>query len=526
RIEMLRGPQSTLYVIINMCGFIYIYTLSPLAYQGTRLAAEYGSGSTWRLRASTYHRSGERFGWALAGFYTRSDGFFENLATGRNCDSEQAGGGRLKLQWHSRSGLRIDNTLSFSLLDQGGYPYAYIGEEIVRDGAVLIRPGEIRYNDPAGYRRTALSNGLTVRRDAANYSVSSITACQYSDDAMTLDQDFLPLSYFTLRQARTEWTLSEELLFRSHDRGRYRWLAGLFAFYRHSRIGAPVRFKRDGIEELILRNANFGPVFRYDTDAEELLLASDFRTPAFGAALYHESTFKFGRWTLAAGIRADFEHTRLHYRSRASCDYSLSIEGGPAGQHTAAIDERSTLRRSFLEILPKASVMYAFDETRNLYFSVAKGYKAGGFNTQLFSDILQEKLKAQMVSGFDDTDPSLMSYRPEKSWNFELGGHFSCAQGVVRGDFALFWILCRDQQLTVFPAGAATGRMMTNAGRSRSAGGELSLQIVPRNNVVIDAAYSFTDARFVRYDNGLEDFSGNRIPYAPAHTLSLGAEWS
>lgn len=526
RIEVLRGPQSTLYGRNTMGGMINVYTLSPLAYQGTRLSAEYGSGNTWRLRASTYHKFGDRFGLALSAFYTRSDGLFENLATGRNCDTEQAGGGRFKLQWRGRSRVRVDNTFSFSLLNQGGYPYAYIGEEIVRDGQTLVRPGEIRYNDPAGYRRTALSDGLTVRYDAERYSVSSITSCQYSDDAMTLDQDFLPLSYFTLRQARTECTLSEELVFRSHDSGRYRWLAGLFAFYRHSRIGAPVLFKRDGIEELILRNANSGPVLRYDSDAQELLLASRFRNPAFGAALYHQSTLRLGRWTLAAGIRADFEHTRLRYHSNASFDYRLSIGDGPAGQHTAVIDDRGTLKRSFLEILPKASVMYSFDEVRNLYFSVAKGYKAGGFNTQLFSDILQEKLKAQMASGVDDTDPGLMSYRPERSWNFELGGHFSCAQGLVRGDFALFWILCRDQQLTVFPAGLSTGRMMTNAGRSRSAGGELSLQIVPRSNVAFDIAYGFTDARFVRYESGLEDFSGNRIPYAPGHTLSLGAEWS
>ena len=67
---------------------------------------------------------------------------------------------------------------------------------------------------------------------------------------------------------------------------------------------------------------------------------------------------------------------------------------------------------------------------------------------------------------------------------------------------------------------------MTNAGRSRSLGGELSLQILPHRNVVLDAAYGYTDARFVRYDNGHSNFSGNRIPYAPGHTLSLGAEWS
>ncbi len=526
RIEVLRGPQSTLYGRNTMGGVMNIYTLSPLSYQGTRILAEYGSGNTCRMRASTYHRFGDGLGIALSGFYTQTDGFFRNLATGRKCDNEKLGGGRLKLQWRGAGGLRIDNTLAFSALDQGGYPYAYAGEEIVRNGQTLIRPGEIRYNDPAGYRRTALSDGLTMHYDAAGCSIASITSYQYSDDAMTLDQDFLPLSYFTLRQARTEHTATQELVVRSRGTGRYRWIAGAFGFYRHATMEAPVNFKRTGIEELILKNANSGPIFRYDTDAQELLLASDFRNPAWGAALYHESSVKLGRWTLTAGIRADYERTRLAYRSRASLDYSLSIEGGPAGEHTATIDDRDALARSYLELLPKAAVMYSFDEVHNLYFSVAKGYKAGGFNTQMFSDILQEKLKGRMVSGIDDSDPATMSYEPEHSWNFELGGRFRCAEGIVRGDFALFWIECRDQQLTVFPQGASTGRMMTNAGRSRSRGGEASLQIVPRNDLVFDIAYGYTDARFVRHDDGREDFSGRRIPYAPAHTLWLGAEWA
>jgi len=343
---------------------------------------------------------------------------------------------------------------------------------------------------------------------------------------MTLDQDFLPLSYFTLRQARTEHTLSQEVVVRSHEEGRYRWLVGAFGFYRRSTMQAPVRFKRTGIEELILKNANVSPALRYESDAEELLLASDFRNPSFGAALYHESAFVVGRWRFAAGLRLDFEHARLRYRSRTDFDYRLGIEGAAPQPVRASINDSDVLTRSWFEPLPRFSVTYSFDEGRNLYVSVAKGYKAGGFNTQLFSDILQEKLKARMLSGVDTVDPARMSYKPEYGWSYEAGGHFSCCEGIVRGDFALFFIDCRNQQLTVFPDGSATGRMMTNAGRSRSLGGELALLIVPRNNLVFDAAYGYTDARFIRYDDGRNDYVGNRVPYAPEHTLSLGGEWS
>ena len=434
RIEVLRGPQSTLYGRNTMGGVVNVYTLSPLTYEGVRLTAEYGSGDSYRFRASSYYKLSPDLGMAVTGYFTHTGGFFDNDSTGEKCDWERLGGGRWKTQWRNNRGVRIDNTFSFSALDQGGYPYAYAGEDIVRDGKTVIRNGQISYNDPSSYRRTTVSDGLTVRYDAAKYSVSSITSYQYSDDEMTLDQDFTPESWFTLRQARREHALTEDIVFRSHDGRRYGWLLGAFGFYRHGVMEAPVHFKRTGIEELIVKNAN-------------------------------------------------------------------------------------------CEVLPKVSLLYAFDEVRNLYISVAKGYKAGGFNTQMFSDILSEKLKWRMAgSQYDEAD--LMSYEPEYSWNYELGGHFSCMDGAVRGDFAVFYIDVRDQQLTIFPEGQSTGRMMTNAGRTRSVGAEAALQFAPWRSLEINTAYGYTDARFVRYDNGIEDFKDNRIPYAPQHTLSAQAAWT
>ena len=528
RIEVLRGPQSTLYGRNTMGGVVNVYTLSPLTYEGVRALAEYGSGNTLRLRASTYYRPLPDVGCSVTGFYTRSDGFFENGYTHKSCDWEWQAGGRWKIQWDNRRGLRLDNTLALTRLEQGGYPYAYAGEAIVEGGETILRPGQIAYNDPCGYTRTSISDGLTVRYDAARYSVSSITSYQYTDDAMTLDQDFTPLSYFTLRQAVREHALTEDLVFRSRGAERYGWLFGAFGFYRHQRMDAPVTFKRTGIERLILDNANRMPdLLRYAIDAEELPLSSRFRMPAWGAALYHESRLTLGRWLLTAGLRADFERTQLRYRSRTDLDYTLSVNGGTPTPQSISIDDTGNLAHSYLELLPKVSVMYAFDPTRNLYLSVARGYKAGGFNTQMFSDLLQEKMQTMMISGTaSEEDPDRMSYRPEYSWNFEFGGHFSCLEGDIRGDFALFWIEVRDQQLTVFPEGQTTGRMMANAGRTRSRGAELSLQASPWRDLDLNVSYGYTDARFVRYRSGNEDYAGMRVPYAPEHTFSATATWS
>ena len=228
-----------------------------------------------------------------------------------------------------------------------------------------------------------------------------------------------------------------------------------------------------------------------------------------------------------AGLRFDYEHTRLRYRSSTQTGYTATDRvSGTTGHYPLSIDIRNTLKRNFTEVLPKFSVLYAFDEIHNLYVSVAKGYKAGGFNTQMFSDVLQQKMMNEMGFGTVYDADKVVSYEPEYSWNYELGGHFSCMEGAVRGDFALFYIDCRDQQLTIFPEGTTTGRMMTNAGRTRSFGGELSLQVSPWQNLDINAAYGYTNAKFVRYNDGKTDYKGNYLPYAPQHTLSANGAWT
>ena len=519
RIEVLRGPQSTLYGRNTMGGVVNVYTRSPLTCEGVRLLAEYGSANSCRLRASAYGRVSDNVGISLTGFYTRTDGFFENEYTHRTCDREWQTGGRWKMQWDNRRGLRLDNTLAVSRVEQGGYPYAYAGKEIVEGGEVILRPGQIAYNDPCGYRRTTLNDGLTIRYAADGWEIASITSYQYSDDRMTLDQDFLPLSYFTLKQARTEHTLTEDIVFRSHERGAYRWLLGAFGFYRHRSMQAPVLFKEDGLERLIADKAEQYTGLRPHFASDRMALDSDFRNPAWGAALYHESQLRLGRFDLSAGLRIDYERTRLCYLS--STDIDCTFGDGRITPFT----ERDTLHKSFVQLLPKAAAVYRINDGNSLYASVAKGYKAGGFNTQMFSEVLQNSVMERM-GVYWDRHYDIVAYKPEKSWNFEVGSHFAFADGRIRGEATLFYILCRDQQLTVFPEGQTTGRMMTNAGRTRSRGGELSVQALVARRLDLRLSYGFTHATFAEFRSGNADYAGKRIPYAPRHTAAAVAEYT
>lgn len=516
-IEMLRGPQSTLYGRNTMAGLINVSTLSPFRWQGVKLMAEYGSGNTWHAGAGIYSKPLPTLGLSLNIGAGGTDGFFTNMATGKKCDNALDFSGRWKTEWRPSASLSVLNTFSASRVDQGGYPYEY------------VPTGEIAYADTCSYKRTFLTDGLTVQWQTQHFILSSITSWQYLNDDMRLDQDFLPDDYFTLRQKRRENSVTQDFVIKSTPSDSpYSWLTGLFGFYKGMDMDAPVTFLDYGITTLIEQHRNdANPYFPIRWIDRQFPLNSNFKYPTEGVALYHRSELSLGKFTLTAGLRLDYEHASLDYRSHCNTSYMLLELTEPetlAPLRTVPvdIDEHGHLSLSFLELLPKISVLYDLSGNSyqaNVYASVSKGYKAGGFNTQMFSDVLQQRLMRMLGVGMSYDVEDIVSYKPEKSWNYEAGIHFADHDGKYSAEAALFYIDCSDQQLTVFPDGMTTGRIMTNAGKTRSYGAEISAHASPADPLSLTVGYGYTNAKFKEFNNGKESFAGKFVPYSPAHTL-------
>ena len=539
RVDMFRGPQGTLYGRNSMCGVMSLNTLSPSSFEGFRAGLEYGSANTVSARASIYRKApgGLAVGAALG--IRHSDGYYANAYTGEKCDPLDALSLRLRMEKRLRPDLYFENILSAGILTQGGWPY----RRYIPDTGELL---ETSYNDACGYRRANLIEAVKFRLEADNYTLSSISSLQLLFDRMDLDQDFTDRSMFTLSQIQREGALTQEIVIRPKEgwkTDRWDWQSGVFAFWKYNRMSAPVRFKQDGIADLILgnANANIPDEVSGGLDAplaimeDDFLIGSEFDINTFGVALYHESYFSFGNWLLTAGLRLDYEGNLMGYSSDAAIHYRFLPTMDDWRPYQTLY--RGRLDNHYPELLPKVSLLYDFGSiaegvTARSYTVVSKGYRSGGFNTQIFSDILQNMmmngLMADLGVYLDDPGAAVTAestaYRPEKTWNYELGGSLDLRRGghLLHASATAFYIACRDQQITLFPPGKSTGRMMANVGKSRSIGVEASASWNFKG-FSLSASYGFTDARFTVYDDGNNDYSGNRIPYSPAHTLNVRA---
>lgn len=516
-LSVLRGAQSVLNGRNAMAGQINIYTLSPRDFRGMRAMVEYGRANSVKAAIAGYFDLGRDWYTSLSAYYHHTDGYYRNEYNGSRTGAENSGSLRWKTVWAPTPALSVTNTAAMSVSRQSGYPYESVAS------------GRIAYNDTCFYRRNAFSDGLTIAWAGKRVVVTSLTSVQYLDDNMTLDQDFTPADYFTLTQARREWTVTEDL-FTKGTRGRYSWLGGVFGFWRRGKMQAPVTFYDTGIRELIENHRNeANPSYPVSWDDRRFLLSSDFTTPGGGFAIYHESRYSIGGWDFEAGLRWDIERVRCNYRSVTDASYT-TWHVLPDGQREfymqtpVRIDDSGKLSRTFNELLPKLSVARRLP-FGSAYATFTKGYKSGGFNTQMFSDVLQQRVMETMGMSMTYRVEDIVTYRPETSWNYELGLKTSWLDGRLTADLTGFFIDCHDQQLTVFPPGLVTGRIMTNAGRTYSGGIELTGRWEVCPDVTLSGSYGYTRATFHRYHNGREDYGGKRVPYVPAHTLFAQAVW-
>lgn len=561
RIDVLRGPQGTLYGQNTEGGLVRMYTRSPLNYQGTDVNLSFGTALYRKAEVSHYNKVNDHLGFSLGGFYQGQQGFIDNSTTGDHADKFDEGGARARLQWQPTQRFLLDLSADYQYVKQNGFAY----------GEMSLTGGDTKdpYSNRQGeYQRHMLTTGLGLSYQADWADVKYTASWQYLNDDMLMDIDYRPQDYMHMEQAQLQNALTQELTLKSRTTGLWHWTSGAFYSYQALKTVAPVYFDpamNDYLSQMIQDYAYYGMLnsmakrmgqeaaaamieraggchIRLDMDP----IPGYFRTPQHNYGLFHQSDIDLTkRLILTLGLRYDVSQTAIDYFTVGSMHLDESVMGTQVKANVISQLEHEE-KASFEQWLPKFGLTYKLDaQGSNIYAQVAKGYRAGGFNIQMFSDILQTELqnKAQTARGDMELQHTPADYRnmrntiafkPEESWNYEFGTHLNLFGSKVQLDLAGFYMQIRNQQLSVMAGNYGFGRMMVNAGKSYSCGVEASL-----NGRLLDdhlswgLNYGYTRAVFKEYtdsitgQNGTEavSYKDKRVPFVPEHTFSARADY-
>ncbi|HEX2975783.1 MAG TPA: TonB-dependent receptor, partial [Bacteroidales bacterium] len=466
RIEVLRGPQGTLFGRNTMGGIVNIVTTSPVDYQGTHINLSAGTYGSYSLNAGHYGKAGKKLAYSLAINTLHNDGFYTNEFNGKKVDKLNSYGVRNRLIYEFSKRFTVENIAGVEISKQGGYPYALWND-------TLNKAMPINYNQYSSYDRNLFSDAVIARYSGDKYEIMLTTSYQYLKDKQQIDQDFTPASVYFMIQDQKQNMISQEIIARSTGAKKYKWLFGAYGFHQ------------------MFNNALTANVY---TQSMDYLKKYDHQIS--GAALFHQSSISpVKNLTLTAGIRIDVEKDVMDYY------YDRTLRGN----YSVLADTLYPSLNS-MEIIPRFAINYQLNKV-NLYAVVAKGYKTGGFNSTF------EK-------------PEDLKFDPEYSWNYETGFKTSLFNNFLYADLSFFYIDWRHQQIYQIPT-SGVGSMLKNVGHSDSKGTEVSLRTAPVSGFEFSLAYGYTYARFLNYYvSDTKSNNGKLLPYVPRQTVSFQASKS
>ena len=536
RIEVLRGPQGTLYGRNTTGGALNLITLKPdpgaLAFRQTLGT---GNRDRFRSRTSLNLPLGERQAIKLAAIYDRADGFIKNGGPGGGFGDRSAEGYRLDWRWLPTGSLSVDYAWDKSRIESHNYTPQAVRRSVPTgtpaDTAILssqrfVRYGSDRFSQlatsvPLSPNDTDIEgHALTLEWQLPALTLKSISAWRQLSDhsyidfasgaseeyrvdfhARTLGADSAePLHFDTVRTRVEQDQFSQELQLFGSFSPRWDYVAGLYYFREradenwfpmHHISGFPLIETGDQADAVTVR-------------AEDNHIGND------ALALYGQLSWRpevlASRLQLSLGWRHSRDQRSVDrlFRQDNYLDYGSRVLGPLESIDFAADVERDFDDNSYSFILE-----YAWQENLRLYGKYLEAYKSGGFNTR-------------------DPDPEFFSrgFDEEKNRTLEAGFKSEFMDRRLRLNTALFYSRFDDLQLNFLLPGSISDTRVLNIGNAELSGLELELVALPWYGLVCSLNYAYLHSEV---DPVRDPFTGEQrafsFPNAPQNTASLNIDY-
>lgn len=506
RVEVLRGPQGTLFGRNSVGGAVALHSKKPAEEFGRQIETTLGSDSQQIIKVSVDIPVSDFFKTKFAVQRNTRDGYVKRTA-GSDLGDDDLTSFRAAALWDVFDNVEVRLNADFSDEDENGPAFFLADVDVtgefgngfpgfhnnVTARATCAYPGGIASTNPACYNRqwagrenqgTAPTYSKTKARGVSlgidwqlndALTLKSITAFRDLDAKFARDADASPLTIVHFFDDFRSEQFSKELQLLGTSK-RVDWIFGLYYF------------DEDGFNQNVLQFA----IAEFDS-------RNIFKTES--QAVYGQGTFHISdSLDLTVGLRYTDEEKTFNPNQVVSSS-NIGVPAGalilPLGANVARADELS----------PLLNIAYHFGNNTMAYASYSEGFRSGGFVQRIFPP-----------------QPAVSSFEPEFVKSYEAGVKFNSANGALSLNAAVFLMNYEDIQVRV-PSGVA--QIERNVGEAEIKGVEIELKWQPAPRWFVEAAVGFTDAGFENIEIDPTGIPADSLPNLtnPFLTIQEGNEF-
>ncbi len=506
QVEVLRGPQGTLFGKNAVGGALNITTVTPGRNPESRVEVTAGSYDLFQLRGFTNVKLSDTLALTASAAYRKEDGYGDRLASdgsvlGQLGDQRHLSG-RVNLAWKPTDKLSVDATIDYTQYHDTAtpgqtliVPSNILNLDNLRIGAPRGQPIAQATSRSGDYDNFSLNKqpardelsgeSVTVGYDLGWAQLKSITAYRQVQQFFSRDADGSAPVYIEISRASDSYQFTQELqLAGKLLDGKIDYIAGFFylreqGYQIDASVIVPGLFQATRIP-----NFDIG--------------RTDFETQKLNSyAGYGQATW---RLTPSIGLTAGVRYTDERK------DDSVRVISPESG---ITYVSKRFLNDSWSDVTPHFAATWQATDTILAYASATKGFKSGGFNLR------------------PSTLASLTSFEPETLWSYEAGVKSEFFQHRLRANLAYFYSDYDNIQLTrqiLGPLGLISDTNNVAAARIQGVEGEFTA--VPVRNLILQASFGYTDNEYTEVQPGAVVTSHSQIPYVPQWTTSLSARYA